>query len=334
MKDYKVKIRVYNGRLYSAIETAGYISMRRFAIAAGVGYSKVNSLLNMKDAVVTQKGELSPSVVKICVFLNKEPSQLFNDVQMYDGLRINTAEMYLDEADVTSLMSPSFDPIALLEEKDIVKSMDTVLETLSEIEQRVMRQRFGLDGEEKTFEEIGKLENLTKERIRQIEQKALRKLRHPDRRDLFEGTDAPPKPSWWDKPSWWKVAPPKHSLYKDDPELGLNKYAISRIFSGVMGWDEALWLLKLKKPSRTDWVRSSVVQFYETGNNSLNFKETTYNPAKLLRNAIPKYPNDSTIIKLNELFEENIALTPWKEEWKKYNLQPSYQGEKVSNSSP
>ena len=57
-----------------------------------------------------------------------------------------------------------------------------VLGTLTEREQKVLRLRFGLDdGRARTLEEVGKQFNVTRERIRQIEAKALRKLRHPSR---------------------------------------------------------------------------------------------------------------------------------------------------------
>ncbi|MFI3237019.1 MAG: RNA polymerase sigma factor RpoD [Lachnospiraceae bacterium] len=57
-----------------------------------------------------------------------------------------------------------------------------VLETLTEREQKVLRLRFGLDdGKARTLEEVGKEFKVTRERIRQIEAKALRKLRHPSR---------------------------------------------------------------------------------------------------------------------------------------------------------
>ena len=57
-----------------------------------------------------------------------------------------------------------------------------VLGTLTEREQKVLRLRFGLDdGRSRTLEEVGKEFNVTRERIRQIEAKALRKLRHPSR---------------------------------------------------------------------------------------------------------------------------------------------------------
>jgi RNA polymerase primary sigma factor len=66
-----------------------------------------------------------------------------------------------------------------------------VLSSLTEREQKVLRLRFGLDdGRNRTLEEVGKEFNVTRERIRQIEAKALRKLRHPSRsrmlRDYLE----------------------------------------------------------------------------------------------------------------------------------------------------
>ena len=66
-----------------------------------------------------------------------------------------------------------------------------VLETLTDREQEVLRLRFGLDdGRQRTLEEVGQQFNVTRERIRQIEAKALRKLRHPNRskklRDYLE----------------------------------------------------------------------------------------------------------------------------------------------------
>ena len=62
------------------------------------------------------------------------------------------------------------------------EQMDDVLETLTEREQRVLTLRFGIgDGYPRTLEEVGKIFNVTRERVRQIEAKALKKLRHPIR---------------------------------------------------------------------------------------------------------------------------------------------------------
>lgn len=62
------------------------------------------------------------------------------------------------------------------------EELSTALESLTERERQVVRLRFGLeDGRARTLEEVGKEFNVTRERIRQIEAKALRKLRHPSR---------------------------------------------------------------------------------------------------------------------------------------------------------
>ncbi|MDY6324895.1 MAG: RNA polymerase sigma factor RpoD [Catonella sp.] len=62
------------------------------------------------------------------------------------------------------------------------EQLNEVLDTLTDREQKVLRLRFGLDdGRARTLEEVGKEFNVTRERIRQIEAKALRKLRHPSR---------------------------------------------------------------------------------------------------------------------------------------------------------
>ena len=71
------------------------------------------------------------------------------------------------------------------------EQLEEVLETLTEREQKVLKLRFGLeDGRARTLEEVGKEFDVTRERIRQIEAKALRKLRHPSRskklKDFYE----------------------------------------------------------------------------------------------------------------------------------------------------
>ena len=62
------------------------------------------------------------------------------------------------------------------------EQLEEVLMSLNEREQKVLKLRFGLeDGRARTLEEVGKEFEVTRERIRQIEAKALRKLRHPSR---------------------------------------------------------------------------------------------------------------------------------------------------------
>ena len=94
------------------------------------------------------------------------------DVSVGDFIEDKSAE---NPSDVTSY--------SLLREK-----LGDVLTTLTERERKILEMRFGLaDGYERTLEEIGKMYNVTRERIRQIEAKALRKLRHPTRVRHLQG---------------------------------------------------------------------------------------------------------------------------------------------------
>jgi RNA polymerase primary sigma factor len=73
-------------------------------------------------------------------------------------------------------------PDEVVAEQLLKEQVSRVLDSLEGREERVLRLRFGLDdGRPRTLEEVGKEFGLTRERIRQIESHALRKLRHPSR---------------------------------------------------------------------------------------------------------------------------------------------------------
>lgn len=75
----------------------------------------------------------------------------------------------------------------IVADRELRRALESVMSTLTQKEQKVLRLRFGLDdGRARTLEEVGKQFNVTRERIRQIEEKALRKLRHPSRAKKIE----------------------------------------------------------------------------------------------------------------------------------------------------
>ena len=93
------------------------------------------------------------------------------DTHLGDFIQDNNVEVPADAATYTLLHEQLMD----------------VLSTLTEREQKVLRLRFGLDdGRPRTLEEVGRQFNVTRERIRQIEAKALRKLRHPSRSKILK----------------------------------------------------------------------------------------------------------------------------------------------------
>ncbi len=78
--------------------------------------------------------------------------------------------------------STSENPFEVTEGHLLKDRLREILETLTDRERQVIDFRYGLsDGYTRTLEEVGRLFNVTRERIRQIEAKALRKLRHPSR---------------------------------------------------------------------------------------------------------------------------------------------------------
>ncbi len=115
---------------------------------------------------------IDPEKALEIIKISQEPASLESPVSDEEDSRLG--DFIHDSAAPTLFDSASRE---LLKEQ-----VDQVLGTLSDRERRVLEERFGLkDGRPKTLEEVGKMFAVTRERIRQIEAKSLRKLRHPSR---------------------------------------------------------------------------------------------------------------------------------------------------------
>src|SRR5256885_11299778 len=114
-------------------------------------------------------------LVSIFFFFNDTATTEIYTLSLHDALPIFEDKSAENPSEVTSY--------SLLKEK-----LGDVLTSLTERERKILEMRFGLvDGYERTLEEIGKMYSVTRERIRQIEAKALRKLRHPTRVRHLQG---------------------------------------------------------------------------------------------------------------------------------------------------
>ena len=188
MTDYRVQIKVRNARLLRAIERAGHQAGQIFAREVGISYTgHLLPYLNLKRTPFDENGDLRPCAEMLCVFLNRLPDELWSEEQRYP-LLTNAAEIELSAASVHELLaSPSdcADPLSLLEKKQAAQAVDALLDTLTPREAEVLRLRHGIDGEPMNLEEMAKAKGCSRERIRQIEAKALRKLRAPARQTVL-----------------------------------------------------------------------------------------------------------------------------------------------------
>jgi len=121
---------------------------------------------------IAEEMDISPDKVREIIKISQEPVSLETPIGEEDDSHLGD---FIEDQDATSPSDHA--AYELLKEQ-----LEDVLDTLTDREENVLRLRFGLDdGRTRTLEEVGKVFGVTRERIRQIEAKALRKLRHPSR---------------------------------------------------------------------------------------------------------------------------------------------------------
>ncbi len=127
---------------------------------------------------IAEKLELPLEKVKAVLKVAQEPISLDRPIQMDQETQIS--DIIEDHRSPSPSKSAAF---SMLRE-----NVNAVLHSLSAREERIIRLRFGIgDGCPRTLEEVGSIFNITRERVRQIESKALKKLRHPTKcRDLLK----------------------------------------------------------------------------------------------------------------------------------------------------
>lgn len=147
------------------VETINKMSKMQRKLTLELGYEP--SVTELADAL-----EMSEDKVMEIMQIAREPASLETPIGEEDDS--NLGDFVADSNVVT--------PEGNVENVMLREHIDSLLKDLKERERQVIELRFGLkDGHPRTLEEVGKEFNVTRERIRQIEAKALRKLRHPSR---------------------------------------------------------------------------------------------------------------------------------------------------------
>lgn len=182
----RLRLITHNARLVDARKERG-INQQDMALAINTNQLRISNIETLK--VIPTDEEMA----RIASILEKPIDYLFPEELLFavEAGVFSRRKVELAAPEVISLteaerlhLLPDTSLHAVEEEverKLLAERINEALNTLEPREQRVIRLRFGFDGRPRLLEEVGREFNLTRERIRQIESKALRKLRHPSR---------------------------------------------------------------------------------------------------------------------------------------------------------
>lgn len=207
VNEYRIKVTVRNNLILNAIENAGHKSVSAFCKSIGMMPQKVTEVIAMRKPPLNNNGEFSHIAKLLMEELCALPTDLWTPEQLTLKLERNSAQrdvssegmraaLGMHAEEMLELMKPDAPDEAVLKH-EMVRLVEEQLEALSPRTALIMRMRYGMGCEEHTYEEIGDKFDLTKERIRQIEARALRHLKHPSRSDtlrqLLPNYEKPPE---------------------------------------------------------------------------------------------------------------------------------------------
>ncbi len=149
----------------------------------GITPSVIGDILNFKWIPTSRRAPLTTK--KIEKFFNM-PIEDIIPPELTQEAAAELSKSYLIEKEVDITYLPSLNSLQIPYEEDFKDpllhgTIVKVLDSLTPREAQVLKGRFGIDTDEKTLDELGKEMNIHRERVRQIEAKALRKLKHPSR---------------------------------------------------------------------------------------------------------------------------------------------------------
>lgn len=193
---YRVEVKVKNNRVWTALMKAvnTFVSVHDAAQKLGVPYQALLEAISMKrDFRSSTRGMNVPYAerpisrlgVRIATALRMPPEYLF-DAELYRS-GLNTTQIFeVGERTWYDMISPfiakAINVSEEFEKKEEIANIYAAIDMLTPREQEIVRLRFGLDdGVESTLDVLAAKYGVSRERIRQIEAKALRKLRHPSR---------------------------------------------------------------------------------------------------------------------------------------------------------
>jgi RNA polymerase sigma factor (sigma-70 family) len=226
--EYRIDLKVRNNLILNAIEAAGYANVAQFCKAAKLSQCRIGDFVNLKASPMGKSGEITPSAKRLCDFLGLLPEDLWTPEQLLFVLPTNKShfsmshkEMLLTLARHTGELLEAPDLDAGLEEEDRQRVVSEVLDSLKPQEAKVLRMRFGIGTQsDYTLDEVGAKFDVTRERVRQIETKAIRKLKEPERvKALRECANLAPRVDFdaiKQAHAWAKMNPDERAAWEEE----------------------------------------------------------------------------------------------------------------------
>ena len=172
-----IQLRAFNWRLWNARRDQGW-TQAQLALAAGIQTQRLSVIETLRSWPRQEEAEEIAAALDIDVY-ELFPEELRDAVasRLPSNIRISVPLRALPAGIQVSQLTE-----ALAESEDLRQQIKSAVSSLTLREQKVLRLRYGLDDEgARTLEQVGRVFGVTKARIREIEAKALRKLRHPSR---------------------------------------------------------------------------------------------------------------------------------------------------------
>lgn len=187
MKDFRVSVRVRNNRLLERREALGF-TQAQLAAAAGVCLEQYGQLERMSSTPLSKAAPGTDSctgtpwrraALNVAMFYECSPEDLWPDEIL--AVKKTASEICASADELVAIAAPAKTPEEGFAAAELADRMRAALATLTPREERVLRRMFGIGLPAGTLEEVGADYGVSREHIRMIGARALRKLRHPSR---------------------------------------------------------------------------------------------------------------------------------------------------------
>jgi RNA polymerase sigma factor (sigma-70 family) len=187
-KDYIAQVKIRNGPLLRAMRMAGYETASDVWRAdPRITPTILGNLLNLKSPAINRSGGWRLVVQRLSELLGCLPEDLFPPQHIANVLERNKAEFEISVDEVAGFLTSDETPETLMIAAEERAAAEMALDSLPARTRHVLDRRFGFDGDEATLDEVGRDIGVHRERVRQIEGKALRVLRRPSNRTAIRG---------------------------------------------------------------------------------------------------------------------------------------------------